>query len=52
MKGKKKGRVEKHRGNPHGNPPSNQKLHHGNSSDENLRQSVDPGVSQSPRQKQ
>lgn len=50
-KNHKKGHVKKHRGNPHGNPPHFQ-TERQETSDDNLRQSGRPGVSQSPKLKQ
>lgn len=55
MKNHKKSNVKKHRGNPHGNPKNYGESHsqsHHVTSDDNLRQSVRPGVSKSERWKQ
>jgi hypothetical protein len=52
MKGKRKGKIEKHRGNPHGNAPQRKGNNGQVNSDDQLRQSVTPGVSQSERNKQ
>lgn len=47
----KKSLTKKHRGNPHGNAP-HFKMNRRETSDDNLRQSDRPGVSESPRLKQ
>lgn len=55
MKNHKKDTIKKRRGNPHGNQPHYGETHNQSyreNSDENLRQSVKPGVSKSERLKQ
>lgn len=55
MKGHKKNDVKKRRGNPHGNAPNYGESHSQSqreNSNENLRQSVTPGISKSDRTKQ